>query len=414
MFRIATNMPSDDMQYRLRRQEEGLARIQSQIAGHSKVQNLRDAPLAASHAVRYDSYLARLNRFENNTLYAHEHLIQTDAYMQHTTDVLQRIREIAVTGANGVYTPEDMRYMAVEVNELLKELTAAGNARGPDGTQLFGGDKGQTEPFRLVEGTGVGGENMVVRVEYRGAGASRRTEIADGTYINLDISGGEAFWAEQMQILSPVDASSFRVTANGSFFVDGEEISVRPGDTVGSVIAKINDSPAPVKAFLDPVSHGIFLQGTTPHLIRLEDAAGSSVLQDLGLIIPNADSGAPNWNPAARVSGGSAFDMVIQLRDALFRGDSSFVGGQGINGIDMALNNIQTRLVDLGSRTERAEYAWQRLNTEIPQVTGALDREAGLDMSTAAVDLGMMDFAYKATLQTAAKIVPQTLLDFLR
>ena len=43
-----------------------------------------------------------------------------------------------------------------------------------------------------------------------------------------------------------------------------------------------------------------------------------------------------------------------------------------------------------------------------------LARESAVDMITAATDLGMMDFAHRATLQTAARIVPTTLLDFLR
>jgi flagellar hook-associated protein 3 FlgL len=408
-------MPNDDIQYRLRRQEEGLSNIQAKIAGQTKFNNLRDDPLAASHTVRYESYLARLNRFEKNTLYAKEHLNQTDGYMRQANDVLQRIREIAVMGANGIYTKEDMQAMAVEVNELLKELTSVANTVGPDGTQLFAGDKAFTEPFRLIEGKiDEGQESMVVAVEYRGAGSSRRTETGDRIYANLDISGGEAFWAEKMTILSNSDAANYEVTTQGSFFVDGVEIQVTPGDNLSSIVGKINDSTVPVYAHINPENHGIIIEGTNPHLIRMEDAQGSTVLQDLGVVIPNAEQGAPNWNSSATVMGSSVFDMVIQLRDALYRGDSTFIGGRGVGGMDLALNNVQTRLVDIGSRVERSEATWKRINAEIPNVTAAIGRESSLDFATAAVDLSMMDFAHKSALQTAAKILPQTLLNFLR
>lgn len=408
-------MPSDAMQYYLRRHEGSLAKVQAQIAQQTKIAELRDDPLAASHAVRYESYLARLDRFEKNTLYAKDHLNQTDSYLRHTGDIMQRIREIAVRSANGVYTNEDMRYMGVEVNELLKEIVSVANALGPDGTQLFAGDKAWTEPFRAVEGTVEGGgERMIVRVEYRGAGSSRRTEIAEGVYADLDIAGGEAFWAEKMQIFSPVNATNYRATEEGAFFVDGEKITVTTGDTVQAIIAKINDSPAPVKAYLDPQSRGIALEGTNAHLIRLEDATGSKVLQDLGVIVGNSETGAPNWNPQAQVFGGSAFDMVIRFRDALFRGDPEYIGGQGIMGMDLALSNLESRLVDTGSRAERAIMAWQKTNEEIPMVTGALNREMGLDIASAATDLAMLDFAHKTTLQVTAKLIPTTLLDFLR
>jgi flagellar hook-associated protein 3 FlgL len=408
-------MPNNDIQYYLRRQEEALSNQQSRIAGNSRIRELRDDPLAVSHAVRYESYLARLERYEKNTLFARDHYNEVDVYLRQTNDVLQRIRELAVAGANGSYAPEDLKYMAVEINELLKAIVAASNAIGPDTKQLFAGEKVFTEPFRLVEGTVQGGgESMVVRVEYRGAGPARDTEISENTYASLDIGGGEAFWAEKMQVFSALDATNYRVPAEGVFYVDGEEIVVNSGDTLHAIVAKINESAAPVKAYVDPETKGIALEGTNAHLIRLEDRQDSGVLQDLGLIVPNNDPAAPNWHPEARVAGGSIFDMVIRLRDALYRGDQDFVGSQGIGGIDLALNNLAGRIADIGSRQERTEMTWRRINDEIPNVTAALDREIGLDLTTAATDLNMMDLARRATLQTAARIIPPTLLDFLR
>jgi len=414
MRRVSTDMPNTDMQYYLRRQEDGLHNLNTQIATGNKLNQLRNDPLAASHAVRYESYLARLERFENNTLYAKDHYNQIDIYLQRAVDVMQRIRELAVTGANGVYTKDDTRAMGVEVNELLKELVSISNAVGPDGKQLFAGDKAFTEPFRIVEGTVEGGgETLVVNVEYRGSGPGRKAEISDGTYTELDIGGGEAFWAEKMQIFSSVDASAWRALQDGAFYVDGYEIPVRAGDTLPAIVAKINESGAPVKASVDPETRGLMLTGTNPHLIRMEDRQGSSTLEELGIIQFNSDPSAPNWSPAARVAGGSVFDMVIRLRNALYRGDQTFIGGLGIGGIDNALQNMESRLTEVGSRYERAVATWSRLNQEIPNVTSMLARESSVNMIDAATDLSMMDFAHRAALQTAAKILPTTLLDFL-
>jgi flagellar hook-associated protein 3 FlgL len=413
-------MPNIDSQFYMRRQEEKLSRIQSQIGSQNRILELRDDPLAASHAVRYESYLARLERFERNTLYAKEHYNMAYNYMNEAENVLQRVRELAVAGANGIYSPDDLKLMGIEINELLKELVSLSNKVGPDTKQLFAGDKVFTEPFRIVEGTVQGGgENMVVRVEYRGAGATRKTEISDRTYLDLDIGGGEVFWAEKMQVFSSVDATDYRVNAPGSFYLDGVEISVAAGDTLPAIVAKINDSPAPVKAYIDPETRGLVLEGTRAHLIRAEDNASgppprASVLRDLGIIRGNMENNAPNWAPSARVAGGSLFDMVIRLRDALFRGDQDFIGSQGIAGMDLALGNMGARIAEVGSREERAEMAWTRLNQEIPDTAASLARESSVNMADAATDLKMIQFAHQASLQTAAKLLPQTLLDFLR
>ncbi len=415
MRRISTNMPNDDIQFRLRRHEQALSSIQSKMASQQKIQDLRDDPLAASHAVRYESYLARLQRFEQNTQYAQDHYKVVDGYLRQAQDIYQRVRELAVQGANGTYTKDDMKAMAVEVNELLKEVVQISNALGPDGKRLFAGDKAYTEPFRIVEGTPTNaGESMVVRVEYQGAGANRNAEIDENAYSNLDISGGETFWAEKMQIFSSYDATGYRVEKPGAFYIDGQRIEVKPGDTIGTIVAKINESPAPVKAYIDPTTKGLALEGTNAHLIRMEDEAGSSVLKDLGILRFTSDPGAPNWNPTARVSGGSAFDMIIRLRDALLQGNAEMVGSQGIAGLDLALDNIGSRLAEVGSRQERAEMTWKRLNQQIPDVTANLASVSALDFAQAATDLSMLEFAHKAALQTAAKISQPTLLDFLR
>jgi flagellar hook-associated protein 3 FlgL len=416
MRRISSEMPNSDMQFYLRRQEESLSNVQSKIGAQTRLNELRDDPIAASHAVRYESYLARLDRFETNTKYAMEHYNNTYDYLNEANSIIQRVRELAVASANGVYSPDDLKLMAVEVNELLGELVSISNKTGPDTKPAFAGDKVFTEPFRSIEGTVEGGnETMIVRVEYRGAGATRNTEIGDNTFLELDIGGGEAFWAERMQIFSSVDATDYRVQGPGSFFIDGVEINVSTGDTLPGIAAKINDSAAPVKAYIDPDTKGLVLEGTSAHLIRAEDRAGGpAVLRDLGIISGNLQNNAPNWAVSARVSGGSIFDMVIRLRDAMYRGDQDFIGSQGISGMDLALNNTAVRIADIGSRQERAQMAWERINREIPNITNMFDREAGLDLTTAATELKMLQYAHQAGLQTAARILPQTLLDFLR
>jgi flagellar hook-associated protein 3 FlgL len=162
------------------------------------------------------------------------------------------------------------------------------------------------------------------------------------------------------------------------------------------------------------------LEGSSPQLLRIEDSVAEgvqrpAVMRDLGIIQGNMVNNAPNWDTVrSRVSGGSTFDMLIRVRDAMLRGDTDFIGSQGIAGMDLAIGNTATRIADVGSRQERAEMVWERLNREIPDTTGNLARESSVDMASAITDLRMMDFAHRASLQVASRILPTTLLDFLR
>ena len=133
MRRISSNIQHNDTQSSLRLQESKVNNLNNKIGTQRKIQNLRDDPLAAGHSVRYKSYLARLERFEGNARTINDRFTITEGFVNHSLQVMQRVRELAVTGANGTFTPSDLKNIAGEVDELLKELVQNGNATGPDG-----------------------------------------------------------------------------------------------------------------------------------------------------------------------------------------------------------------------------------------------------------------------------------------
>ncbi|MBQ1629174.1 MAG: flagellar biosynthesis protein FlgL, partial [Treponema sp.] len=122
MHRISSSMNNVDTQSNLRIQESRLNKANNQIGSQQRIQQLRDDPIAAGHLVRYQSYLDRVNTFEKNAATLTDQYALREGYMNNSLDILQRVRELAVTGANGIYTKDDLKNMATEVDELLKEL----------------------------------------------------------------------------------------------------------------------------------------------------------------------------------------------------------------------------------------------------------------------------------------------------
>jgi flagellar hook-associated protein 3 FlgL len=413
MRRVSTDFMNNDMQYWLRRSEDQLASMNNKMARQQKLENLRDDPLAAARSVRYESFATRLQRYEQNVRYTQDRAAIAEGYMRQSQEIMQRVRELAVTGANGIYTKEDTTAMAVEVDQLLAELVSLGNARGPDGDFLFAGDKARTEPFKVISGRTPGaGDAATVAVEYLGGTGTPQAEISEASYLPMNLPGDAVFWAERQRIASSSDASNYRVMDNASIFVDGREIGLKSGDTIQAIIAKINDSGAPVKASLDPSRNSLVIEGNQAHRIRLEDGAEASILADLGIL---TKSRIPSdYAPTAKVSGGSIFDTVIALRDALYKGDNHEVGGKVLAGLDSAMDNMNRRLAEAGSMMQRLEVTALRLNKEIPDVTKLLAAEKDLDFTQAVTDLKMMEHTRTAALQMAGRVLPKTLLDFLR
>ena len=62
-----------------------------------------------------------------------------EGYMQETTDILQRIRELAVQSSNGVYSDEDRMMIQVEVSQLVSEVDRIASSAQFNGMNLLTG-----------------------------------------------------------------------------------------------------------------------------------------------------------------------------------------------------------------------------------------------------------------------------------
>ncbi|MFP4012037.1 MAG: flagellar hook-associated protein 3 [Spirochaetaceae bacterium] len=415
MHRISTNLTNDDMQFWARRREYDLNRVQNQMSQQTRIQNLRDDPLAASHSTRFQSYTTRLERFSENIEYTRDNYEVTEGYMRQATDIMQRVRELAVQGANGSYNTEDRRKMATEVNELLNELVQLANARNGSGETIFSGTKSKTEPFRAVHGDVEGASGQVItNVDYIGNIERNRAEVAEGSFIEMNFPGNEVFWAENQQVFSTTDATGYQVQEDSTIRVDGVEIELSQGDNIHAVISKINNSKAAVEARLDPVQSSLVLESTSPHQLWLEDAGEGTVLQDLGVLADGDNPPPQNIAASADVFGGSVFDVVMNLRDRLYEGDTLDIGGSALRGIDDGLENMLSNVASLGAKDTRLETVYERTEDEIPKMKEMNSKEVDLDLTRAVTDLRMLEHTHQAAIGTAGRILQQTLLDFLR
>jgi flagellar hook-associated protein 3 FlgL len=342
-----------------------------------------------------------------------EHRV-AEGYMKSANEIIQRVRELAVQGANDTFSKSDKAAMGEEVNQLLNELVEIANAKTADGTSMFAGDKTHTTPYRVLQGDIPGTKGKVITdIEYRGSLNPSKVEVSEGSYIKNNFAGNRVFWAEHQQVLSAVNAQDYTVTEDTFIKIDGEKIKLNTGDNIHTIIAKINDSAAPVKASLDPVRNSLVIESTQPHQIWMEDAPEGNVLQDLGVL---SGRGHPPFNIAqdAESTGGSLFDMVIYLRDRLYEGDTIDIGGAALKGIDMAQSNLVDSMGELGAQDKRLQLVQKRISEEIPEIEERNSKETDVDVTKTITDLKELEHTHEAALGAAARVLQPTLLDFLR
>ncbi len=413
MRRISSNLSNNDVQYNLRLQEHRSNNLQNKLGTQNRIQNLRDDPLGAGRLVRYQSVNTRVNQFEKNAQTLVDQFSVAEGYMDHSLQVMHRIRELAVTGANGVLTKDDMQNIAAEVDELLNELVASANAVSPDGTSLFAGTRTQNTAFDAQLGPVAGSSTpRITEVRYNGSIQANSVEVDNGDYMEVNRSGNNIFWAERQSLIGLRDAGQFQVNQRSIINVDGTDITLNEGDNVHSIISKINNAGIAVKASLDPVTNGLNLQTTDARQLWLEDKSGTA-LQDLGII--RDASQRPPYNLAeVDVTGGSLFDSVIAFRDALLTGDHETIGGRVLGGVDSAIGNLTHRIAEVGAQYERAEAKIQLAQTNDLNTTQLISREGDIDLAEAITDMKMLDYTKQATLSTAAELYSNTLLNYLR
>lgn len=414
MTRISSQMNNNNTQSSLRLQESRLNRANNQIGSQHRIQSLRDDPIAAGHLVRYQSYLGRVKQFEKNALTLSDQFQVREGYMTDSLDIMQRVRELAVTGANGIYNKEDLSNMATEVDELLKALIQNANAVSADGNSIFAGTNTKATAFDIemgnVEGSGV---PLIQNVRYNGNIDVNLVEVDEGKYLQNDNAGIKTFWAENQQIFGGRDASAWQASSDTVISVDGVDIQIKQGDNLYALVAKINDSGAAVKASVDPVRNSLNLATTDARQLWLQDKEGSS-LQELGIIKDSSQLPPYNLGEGTRVSGGSMFDTVIAFRNALLAGDQESIGGRVLGALDKGIDSLVTRIAKSGSEYERAQLNATRSSKLALDVTQMVSREGDLDFTKAITDLKMLDYTNQATLSQAGKMYSSTLLNYMR
>ena len=414
MRRVSSATANNDIQYNLRLQESRVNNLNNQLGSQNRLQQLRDDPLAAGHLVRYQSYATRVEQFEKNAKIISDDFTVAEGYVNQSVQIMQRVRELAVNGANGYYEKEDLRNMAVEVDELLKELIQNSNAIGPDGTRIFAGTRTSNIPFEAETGYVKGSsEPLITSVKYQGSIGTKEIEVDEQAHISIDKSGNSIFWAEKQQLISSADATSYSVQQESKIAINGQEIKLEPGDNVYSIISKINDSGTSVKASLDPITKGLNLETTDSRQLWLEDISGTT-LTDLAINKDSSQRPPYNISDSVTVSGGSLFDSVIALRDSMLSGDIESIGGRVLGSIDNGIDNLLTRQAEIGSNYERAQQSIAKAQTNQLGVTNMIAREGDLDFTKAITDMKMLEYVKQATLSTAGRLYESSLLNYMR
>ncbi|MDR2542535.1 MAG: flagellin [Treponema sp.] len=126
--------------------------------------------LAVSEKMR--SQIRGLNQASTNAQNGISFIQTTEGYLQESQDIIQRLRQLSVQAANGIYSDEDRLYIQVEVSSLVAEVDRIASHAQFNGMNLLTGRFGRPV-----------GENVVTASMWFhiGANMDQRTQVFVGT-----------------------------------------------------------------------------------------------------------------------------------------------------------------------------------------------------------------------------------------
>ena len=110
---------------------------------------------------------------------------------------------------------------------------------------------------------------------------------------------------------------------------------------------------------------------------------------------------------------GDMFEVLDRLATAVATGNDAGIAAEHAN-LDNASQQLSAATVDIGSRAARLDGIKTRGEDELLRLQTQLSSIEDIDPATVLVTEKAQENAYQAALQSAAKILPPSLLDYLR
>jgi flagellar hook-associated protein 3 FlgL len=245
-MRVTTTMVSDQALAALQASLGRIATNQQKLATGRRLLAASDDPAGHAAATRLGARLAATEQYQRQAGLARDGLTATGTALDTLNDVLERVHELAINGANGTLGANDRAAIATEVNGLLEETVDLANAS--DGSRyLFGGRETTTAPLSVMRNAN--GDITAAAWNPRGVDGDINIDVSPGLSVRSNIGGTAVFGADTDPTFLPALLVQLRdaLNANNQAAVNGLL------DQLQSAQARLNNARATVGSQLGAV-----------------------------------------------------------------------------------------------------------------------------------------------------------------
>lgn len=148
MLRVTSNMMNSQLLLNLNRNARNMNDTQLQLATGRKINKPSDDPVGITYSLRYRAELSANEQYQENVDDATSWLEFNDTVLSQTGEVVQRLRELTVQGANGTNSQEALNSINSEIKQLKEQLIDIANSQFK-GKYIFNGQQYTEQPFQF-------------------------------------------------------------------------------------------------------------------------------------------------------------------------------------------------------------------------------------------------------------------------
>lgn len=409
----------------------------------SKLHRPSDDPVDYAKYIRYDTSLNENEQYTNNVNTALAWMKSSDAALVNMTAIQTTFKEKTIAAANDTNNTVDMAAIGKEMMAEIQELVSLGNTMQGD-SYVFGGQTDLTKPFEM----------STSKME---RGMAKTLDETQQGFFAGDLGVEETGTLRQMLALTGSDGNTYYLnTTTGNVYTQdfmdngykdklaAGQTSVENGDEAGTLsgwedgTVKVsnyfkntgeitNDGRAFSETItVDSVSVTLSFQTIEQQIVSFTgDNKYVSMVKKNGTTEPTADTVNAT---AAEIFGTDIFDdpssgnapsgtamlnQMLTVHAKVVGDDHIWLDTDGVTIADEAHAQTVKTETKLGARTQLYNSVSTMLTTQNEIITGDITNTSSTDVAKLAVQLMQEQTIYNMSLSLGARILPQSLADYL-
>ena len=345
----------------------------------------------------------KVESYENSMNYLTDRFQLEESVLGSASDILIRLKDLAIQAANDSMATSDRDIIATEVESLRDELLGIANTRDVEGNFIFGGSKSDTKPFVMNQSTDV--------VQYAGDNRRLFTAVSDTRVLESNTDGTKVF--------EPINRTSTTFDLRG--IKEAGDYNFRVGDSVIEFKVATPLSASDIKTSIDNALANSSISSTaTVELVNgqanvqlvLTGRAGVALS---GIDVTQSDGDSKpvtvTVNQTSTV-GVDFFKMLSDFHKGLASDTRSDID-RAISELTSAQQVIAESLGSVGSKLNTVERQ-QDINADLGlRLDQMLSNEEDLDYAKAVTQFNAELVRLEATQASFAKVAQLSLFQFI-